>query len=828
MSDDANVNVAITAKFQNLIDGLGKSSNAVKQTTTEMRSQFQGLTQAVELVGGAFGTLVAVIAGGAVFRAAVDVVTHGVEEVRMFAMQLGMGTERASGFKDAIEDSGGSVSAMESSLNKLSLQLRTNEKGLQELGLKTRDASGHLRTADDLFFDAVAVMKQYKQGTDQNVVANTLFGRSVRDVRELMRVQKSDVEQSIADMKALGLIVGEEDVEANYRFIKASGDAQDVMDGLGKVIGQAVLPILSQLGEWFSQAGPTMVSVFRVAIAALFTPFYGLIGLAREMKGAMDIVFGSLGQMISRTTEAFIQAAHGDFAGAWKTIKDGGKDADAAVGKSLQQMSDDAIKTAKELSRLWDPQTTSVEPDGGGKSAPSGDKTTAGTQFDILRAKLEQWKEEQPSLLADLSAQEAAYWRNALAQSVGNAELMRKIKHEIYTLDVAEAKRSLSEQLAALGQQSVMAKDHYALRVSFAVEAANKIGAAYGMESAEYRKALTEIAQLASAERERQLRNAQEEVELRAQHNTTLLGIEESHINTMHALHQTSDTEQVSQLAALHEKEYQIELAALNEKLAMLDTWSDAYGSTLDAIAKLEDQHTVQVAKNNDELLASQAKTIEGYLSPITSAIEQSVTGIAQGTTTMRKAVQGVLQSIEAQFISMVAKRIVHWAAGELAMTTATTVGTASRTGIEASASGVSLAMKAAGIIRKIMAYAAETFGGVFAFLSGTMGPAAAGPAAASSAAVAAVAGGIGLSAAGGYDIPAGVNPMVQTHAREMILPAKLADPLRDMLAGGDAPGKTEIHVHAVDAKSVRDLFTQHGSALVDALKRQARGFGTA
>ncbi len=39
-------------------------------------------------------------------------------------------------------------------------------------------------------------------------------------------------------------------------------------------------------------------------------------------------------------------------------------------------------------------------------------------------------------------------------------------------------------------------------------------------------------------------------------------------------------------------------------------------------------------------------------------------------------------------------------------------------------------------------------------------------------------------SAAGGYDIPAGVNPIVQTHQQEMILPADIAIPLRAALSG--------------------------------------------
>jgi hypothetical protein len=81
-------------------------------------------------------------------------------------------------------------------------------------------------------------------------------------------------------------------------------------------------------------------------------------------------------------------------------------------------------------------------------------------------------------------------------------------------------------------------------------------------------------------------------------------------------------------------------------------------------------------------------------------------------------------------------------------------------------------------------------------------------------------------SAEGGYDIPTGVNPLTQLHAREMVLPAQHADVIRSLSesAGGAGAG-TNITIHAVDAVSVRRLFQDHGSALVSALKSQNRNF---
>ena len=86
----------------------------------------------------------------------------------------------------------------------------------------------------------------------------------------------------------------------------------------------------------------------------------------------------------------------------------------------------------------------------------------------------------------------------------------------------------------------------------------------------------------------------------------------------------------------------------------------------------------------------------------------------------------------------------------------------------------------------------------------------------------------IGYSAAGGYDIPGGVNPIVQTHAREMILPASLADPMRNMLAGGGGGGHTlNFNISANDGASVRKMLIDNKSTIHQALKMHLRGTGS-
>jgi hypothetical protein len=79
-------------------------------------------------------------------------------------------------------------------------------------------------------------------------------------------------------------------------------------------------------------------------------------------------------------------------------------------------------------------------------------------------------------------------------------------------------------------------------------------------------------------------------------------------------------------------------------------------------------------------------------------------------------------------------------------------------------------------------------------------------------------------SAAGGYDIPAGVSPLTQLHEREMVLPARIAEPLRESLdSGGGLGGAVNVTISAMDGASVQRVIESPAFA---AAMREARRNG--
>lgn len=78
-------------------------------------------------------------------------------------------------------------------------------------------------------------------------------------------------------------------------------------------------------------------------------------------------------------------------------------------------------------------------------------------------------------------------------------------------------------------------------------------------------------------------------------------------------------------------------------------------------------------------------------------------------------------------------------------------------------------------------------------------------------------------SASGGYDIPGTVNPLVQAHANEMVLPAKYAQGFRNIIENGQTGGGGNIYVSAIDARSFDQYLRRNGKAVVRAIRNESK-----
>ena len=311
--------------------------------------------------------------------------------------------------------------------------------------------------------------------------------------------------------------------------------------------------------------------------------------------------------------------------------------------------------------------------------------------------------------------------------------------------------------------------------------------------------------------------------------------VKQSQVKEEAQLSQISHDEERAQLLALEGEREDIE----RRHLVFLQS---TYGDNAKAFANAQrqiDELSAQSALKRQEIERSYLREVDTdyrrTFEQVGSSVSQQVTQMIQGHETLRQAVGNVLLSIIQSFIQARVRTVADWAAGVMAQTAATsagetaktaavTAGAAARQTAEAGATAANATTTAAAMAKSILGSAAETFAGIFGFLSPVMGPAAAGPAAAGQASVAAMAAAVPSFAVGAWNLPADM--VAQVHAGEMIVPAGPAAMMRAasggdgaaQAGGGDVHSHAHFHVTAMDSRDVRRVFSDNSKHILGAI----------
>ncbi|MDE2426903.1 MAG: phage tail length tape measure family protein [Elusimicrobia bacterium] len=247
------------------------------------------------------------------------------------------------------------------------------------------------------------------------------------------------------------------------------------------------------------------------------------------------------------------------------------------------------------------------------------------------------------------------------------------------------------------------------------------------------------------------------------------------------------------------------------------------------ALKKIE-QDTLKnneaIKKAYDQAYSTTAQAWHRYLDPINNAFQTSINGMIQGTQTLRQGIANILQSILASYVQQGLASLTNHIINEQAKTAATAAGAAERATIEAGAAAKSKAADAATGKSQITSAAATGAAKAYQAIVGIpyVGPILA-PIAAdvAFAGIEAFAGSI-ASARGGWERVPFDGAMTVLHQDEMVLPAHVANPIRQMAAGGgQGGGGMTVHLSSTDPRGFKDYLRRNPSALSDALKHAQR-----
>lgn len=865
MSDDTQVKVEVGATTAKLEAGMQKAVDSVKGGVDGMKAQLEGMNAMFEKITAGFAMFTAALAGGAALKEFVSGAIETTKEAAILGKTLGITATDASYFKAALAQVGVSGETVSTAASKITMTLLKNEQAFKDLGVATRDSAGHLRNTKDIMLDTNETLRSFKEGTDRNIEGMKIYGRSWAEVAPLVSKFKGETEESRKEAEELNLVVGQESVSAMANYKTAQLGVREVMEGVTNTIGQAIIPRLTELGNWFRSIGPQAVEVARVAIQGYLAVQDTLKDSVKALWGVVTTVFSAIGDAIAAVfgESSEPMGAMEFFQNVVKAIlvlfigfRVGVQEVCAAAIGYINAVKInigawyDASKLAIEGVMLY-LERIGIGFKGMAQIAQaalhldwSGMKAAASNMSSALEANAQQmvdtFREAGAALdkgdhereenfrqtmekMTDIAVKGRADIDAALFKDTGKVKPVTPIatKDGGQTSEGGKAQdtsnpdqRVKAWEAALLADKTAYMEQHDMREMSLQDEAAywQKILSTLKEGDTAAGAVKKKIAEATFADEKRiakQRMDLQVEV-IDFQQKMALAEVDKDQEAASHrlALGAITQAQELKQEEAFENRRYEINVKALQARLELLSkdptTNLVERQKVLDQLLEMEQKHANDVLKIQNKQVLEAKKPYLDFASSVQNSFKQSISSMIQGTTTFAGAVKGLCKSILASFADMVAGMAADWLFAMI------------KNRVVQATTGVAQVMSNAAVA----ASAAFASTAAIPIIGPEMAPGAAAAAYSATAAFAPLA-----SARNGFDIPAGLNPVTQLHEREMVLPQAQADAVRNMADGKGGAGEIHLHVHALDGKSVERVFRDNGRHIAAALQDQVRKF---
>lgn len=839
MADDKKIEVGFAVKLKELNDGMAKATSTIKEQTHQMEASFNGLGKAIDNIKAPFLALGAALAAGAFLKnAAEDAVEWNVQQIKL-ARTLGITTEEASALSVEIQSVHGTTEGYTGLIAMMNMRVAAGGKAFAKYGINVKDASGHLKASNVIFQEAMTKLNSAATAQDRASIAAELFGRRAATLGPYLKMNNELLEESKARAEKYGLTVGGESVEATNRFREAHVDADLAVKGFKVRLGNEMIPVLADFNKQMAEDGPAATEALGWGIKALSFSFTALKTTVQNVGvfigaiiGDMSARFGGLGSILN-------SLVHGDFKGAKDDYLRMNKEILANAEATTELWEENNKKLAASYERVWAAKVKTNTPVG----LPEGDlradlKEPKDKNDDTTLRRLDAaLKAKEAHLALELAAEgkfyeksqgaEVAYWVHALATEDLNEKEKIAIRAKVATATMASTKEGLDATKAALEAEIAGERDNLRKKLELTMAEAQMY--ADGSKG--------------RIEADRKVEAVEKEIENQG-HALAVIDKEEkvalAQIESDEELKQIKFRESMGEITAL--KAIELERTVIAHKMDLDLAYSKF---TLDNEAKTEEEKAKirakieemraskekQMADNSRQRMLQQRSEWQATTATIQTSMTDAFKGLANGTMTWGQAFKSVMNSVLQNFITMAATQLTKHLFLESAKTAASAAGTTARVGIEAAGAAESTAITVGTASKSILAKGWDAAAGAYSAIVGIpyVGPFLA-PAAAA-VALGAVLGMIGKisSAEGGWGQVPG-DTMAQIHKDEMVLPARWAGPLRNMLeggGGGEGGGHqhTHFHVHAIDGKDAARFIQQNGGRLASQVQRQARNF---
>ncbi len=312
--------MAASKSIGNLYASLGLSTGPFTKSVEDAKKGFRDLSDSAASSGTGMGTLqggvtnlaggftslvpaiagvTAVLGGGAAFAGSVSAFLDLASGVKQLETRFGMSAEAASQMSTQLKLVGISTDDYTSMAFKLDKQVKSNEAGLNAMGVATRDSNGHLLDQKTLMENATTSMMSYAAGTDRNEAAMRLFGKSGDDAMSLMKLNEATLQRAAVLTDAYGLALNDVSLQKAKDYKIAMNEVKLAGESVASHLGEAMVPALTTLAQTFTDIAVDVVPSLNNGFELAGTVFSGVADIFKYGVDAVKQIFNSLAGIVS-------------------------------------------------------------------------------------------------------------------------------------------------------------------------------------------------------------------------------------------------------------------------------------------------------------------------------------------------------------------------------------------------------------------------------------------------------------------------------------------------------------------------------------------------
>lgn len=735
------------------------------------------------------------------------------EVVESFAKLKSQGLDPSNA---ALTSYGNTAAAMGKSLDQMIEAVADAAMGeyerLKEFGIKAVDAG------DKVIFNFKGQATEVKKNSADiqaylQKIGNTDFAGAMDRQMDTLGGKFSnlaDAAASFADeIGQGGLSAGLK--EAMDAMTGATGSSSELAHGIGQVLGTNIRTIVDVVrtmkdafNDTFSLIRQIVTDTMGQSAGSMLTTTNIVKTLSSTISLLADIVRSAF-QIISSAVQTGInafqtfynvvdRALHLDFSGMTQVIEDSVNRQVGIVQNGMTRITGivadgkarmhgiwDSTWTSplSVAGNLWDEATSSASNFSTGKGTSFGKAKKAKTkhqsgpsEMDVWRTTLSDGLLEEEQAGRDTLVYTAQFWREKLALTKAGSKEHLEVKRELARAEIALSRQQGQEEIANIRQMETLKAGAVQTDIDLA------------------RLALQEKLDMIDAEREAGTISMTDALKQKAAVNREMYQLDLDLEQKIYGIKRASLVAESQQYAEGTAKRRE-----MNGKIEVLEA------QHLDKMAILRKQAELKQKKEEDAIEQQRRLAQNRWTQAWSEQIAKLIT-LQQG---FASTLRGIWDSIVGMFEQAVARMVQQWLVGLLTKEAASTA--AQR--------------------KEVLKTAKEAAAGAF---SSVVKIPIVGPILAPAAAAAAFAATVAYSAKDGYDVPNLAGPGVDgrggqlgvVHPREMVLPAELADIVRN----GGMGGGIAVHISAMDGQSVKRVLMDNKGSLAEALRKHLRDGG--